>query len=55
MKFINVKTGVILEPTDEVAKLMAESEDYKEYKEKVKKEIKEELNTVLEEPKKKRK
>ena len=32
MKFINQKTGLILEPTEEVAKLMKESDVYKEYK-----------------------
>lgn len=32
MKFINLKTGLILEPTEEVAKLMKESDLYQEYK-----------------------
>ena len=32
MKFINVKTGLILEPKGEVAKMMKESDLYREYK-----------------------
>lgn len=48
MKFINVKTGAILEPNSEmVIDQMKRSDLYKEYKEKTKEKTKDEIKSEL--------